>query len=99
MSTTTTPSGQVTTLKIKVVPGASRSGVSGWLGDALKIRVAAPPEKGKANQAVEAVLCKALKLASRDVRIVRGKTSPNKICEVYGLSPSEIQQRLDAAIG
>ena len=39
-------------LEVKVVPGASRSEVTGWLGDSLKIRVAAPPERGKANAAV-----------------------------------------------
>ncbi len=46
------------TLKVKVVPGASRTQLSGWLGDMLKVRVSAPPEKGKANAAVEALLAR-----------------------------------------
>ncbi|MGB9626422.1 MAG: DUF167 domain-containing protein, partial [Phycisphaerae bacterium] len=41
---------------VKVVPGSSRDRIMGVLGDALKIAVAAPPEKGKANQAVIEVL-------------------------------------------
>jgi hypothetical protein len=40
-------------LRIKVVPGSSRDEVVGWLGDALKIKVTAPPQKGRANEAVD----------------------------------------------
>ncbi|MGI9178416.1 MAG: DUF167 domain-containing protein, partial [Pirellulales bacterium] len=39
-------------LRVKIVPGSSRNEIVGWLGDALKIKVTAPPEKGKANDAV-----------------------------------------------
>jgi len=81
-------------LKLKVVPGASRSEVSGWLGDALKIRVSAPPEKGKANTAVEALLCQVLNLPAGAARVVSGSSSQRKIIEIHGLSISEIRQRL-----
>jgi len=85
-------------LAIKVVPGASRDGVAGWLGDALKVRVAAPPERGKANAAVERVLAEALGIAAESVRIVAGATSARKTVEIEGLSESDIRQRLATGI-
>lgn len=81
-------------LKIKVVPGASSSGIAGWLGDELKVRVSAPPEKGRANAAVEAVLRQALDLPDGAVRIVSGGSSQRKVVEIEGLSHAEILQRL-----
>ena len=85
------------TLKIKVVPGASRTQLSGWLGDVLKVRVAAPPEKGRANSAVEALLAQELGLPARSVRITSGKSSQHKVVEFSGLSESELRRRLGAA--
>ena len=83
-------------LKIKVVPGASSSNICGWLGDALKVRVTAPPEKGKANRLVERLVATALSLPESSVRIVAGKTSPQKVMEVDGLTIQEIKQRIDS---
>lgn len=76
------------------MPGASRSHIAGWLGDALKIRVSAPPEKGKANAAVAAVVAAALGLPAGSVAVVSGKSSPRKLVEVRGLSREEIVKRL-----
>lgn len=86
--------GPTTRLSIKVVPGASREDVAGWLGDALKIRVAAPPERGKANAAVVRVLAEALGVPPESVRIVGGATAARKTVEIAGLSESELRQRL-----
>lgn len=80
---------------MKVVPGASRDSLAGWLGDALKVRVAAAPEKGKANAAVERMLARALGLPPKSVRIVAGVTSTRKTMEIDGLSAAEVRARLE----
>jgi len=81
-------------LTIKVIPSASRTGIDKWLGDALKVRVTAPAERGRANAAAEATLASALGVSPKSVRVVAGGTSPRKIVEIAGLSESEIHQRL-----
>ncbi len=68
--------------------------VAGWLADALKVRVSAPPERGKANAAVESLLAEALGLARDCVRVVAGHGSPRKIVEIDGLSEAEVHRRL-----
>jgi uncharacterized protein len=84
----------VARLKVKVVPGASRSDVVGWLGDALKVRVAAAPERGKANAAVITLLAQTLGVSERDVRLVSGFRSPLKTFEAALLSAADMRQRL-----
>ncbi|MCI0342942.1 MAG: DUF167 domain-containing protein [Planctomycetales bacterium] len=81
-------------LEVKVVPGASRDEVAGWLGAALKVRVTAPPERGKANAAVEELLADALGLPRRSVRVVAGHGTPRKAVEVAGLDAAEVARRL-----
>ncbi len=71
-------------LRVKVVPGASRDRIAGLLGDALKVQVAAAPERGKANASVTALIARALGLATRDVSVVRGQTSPQKVLLIRG---------------
>jgi uncharacterized protein YggU (UPF0235/DUF167 family) len=70
--------------------------VAGWVGNALKVRVTAPPERGKANAAIEAVVAAALGLPGHAVRIVGGGSSRKKIIEIAGLSESDIRRRLSA---
>jgi uncharacterized protein YggU (UPF0235/DUF167 family) len=81
-------------LAIKVVPGASRDEIAGWLGDTLKIRVVAPPERGRANAAVEALLAAALGLPPGCVRVVTGRSSARKAVVIEGLTATEVAQRL-----
>ena len=82
------------TLKLQVVPGSSRDCIAGWLGEALKVRVSAPAERGRANSAVEATIAKALGLPKGSARVVQGKLSPRKVVEVVGLSRPEVHRRL-----
>jgi uncharacterized protein (TIGR00251 family) len=91
-----TPDREIPTrLQLKVVPGASRSEIVGWLGDELKVRVAAPPEKGKANAAVEALVARALSLPPRAVTLISGASSAHKAVEIQGLSRDDIFRILD----
>lgn len=81
-------------LSVKVVPKSSKNAVVGWMGEALKVCVTAPPEKGKANAAVEAVLAEALGIPKERVRIVAGTASPRKMVEIDGLDEAEVRRRL-----
>ena len=82
-----------TRLSLKVVAGASRTEIAGWLGDTLRVRVAKPAERGKANAAVVALLSGALGIPGSAVRIISGTSTPRKIVEIE-LEESEVRRRL-----
>jgi uncharacterized protein (TIGR00251 family) len=79
---------------VKVVPGASKSRIVGELGGRLKVAVAAPPEKGKANAALEALLADRLGARRRDVSVVAGHNSPIKTVRVAGLDIEAVKAAL-----
>ncbi len=81
-------------LQVKVVPGASRDDIAGWLGDALKVRVSAPPEKGKANAAVCKLLAKQLGLWKGAVTVVQGHGSAQKRLAIKGIDAAALKARL-----
>ena len=85
-----------TRLRLRVSPGATRADVVGRYGQAWKVRVAAPPEDGRANDAVVRLLAHALSQPVRQVHIVAGHTSPNKVVEVHGLSREAVHAVLGA---
>jgi hypothetical protein len=64
---------------VKAVPGASRPGIVGWLGDDLKIRVQAPPEDGRANLELCRILAAEVGLAPSAVTIVSGHAARRKV--------------------
>lgn len=78
----------------KVVPNSSRDVVVGLLGDALKIKVSRPPENGKANEAVIALLARTLDIAPSQIRVVAGQTQPHKRLEITGVDPLTLEARL-----
>jgi uncharacterized protein (TIGR00251 family) len=90
-------SGMSFRLRVKVIPGSSRSTIAGWLGDTLRVRVTAPPERGKANAAVLALLSEVLGLSISKTRIISGDSSPRKVIEIVGLSESEVRRKLSDA--
>ena len=81
-------------LHVKVVPGSSRDRISGRLGNALKLQVSAPPERGKANDAVTALIAATLGLPRSAVQIVRGESQPRKLLRINGIEQSELDRRL-----
>jgi uncharacterized protein YggU (UPF0235/DUF167 family) len=84
---------------LRVHPGARRAGLVGRMADGtLKVSVAAPPEGGRANQAVVLLVSKALGLRPSHVKLVHGFASRSKVVEVEGLASGEVQKRLDAAM-
>lgn len=78
----------------KVVPGSSRTAVAGVLADMVKVRVAAAPEKGKANQCLVAFLANQLGVRKNAVEIVSGQTQPVKRVRVAGISAAELLEKL-----
>jgi uncharacterized protein (TIGR00251 family) len=83
------------TLSLKVVPGSSRDRIAGRYGDGIKVQVSAPPEKGKANDAVINVIAVALGIRAADVVLLRGHSQPRKVLQINGLSDAELKARLD----
>jgi uncharacterized protein (TIGR00251 family) len=81
-------------ITIKVQPGAARNLVLGFSDNVLRVRVTAPPEGGKANQAVILLLANALNLAKGRINIVRGHTSRTKLVSVDSLILEEIRRRI-----
>jgi uncharacterized protein (TIGR00251 family) len=84
-------------LHVRVSPGAGAAEVVGRHGDAWKLRVAAPPERGRANAAVVALLADALGLRREAVRLVSGGTRRDKVVELDGLTEGEAERRLAVA--
>ncbi len=82
---------------VKVVPNASRDQIVGLLGDRLKVKVAQPPEDGKANRALENLLAGALNFAAGRVRVVAGHSQPLKTVEITG-DPAAILASLAALL-
>lgn len=80
--------------KVRVQPRAAKNQVAGLLGDAVKIRLTAPPIDGEANKALQKFLAKQFKVAKSQVELVSGHTGRNKFIRVNNITISEIQKIL-----
>ena len=85
-------------LALKVVPGASRDRIVGEHGDALKVAVTKPPEDGAANEAVEKFLREQLELPRRDICLIGGFASRDKVIRITGLTREQLTARIDALL-
>jgi hypothetical protein len=81
-------------LHIKVVPNSSRTQIAGTLGNALKIKVAQPPENNKANSALLALLAQTLKIPQANLTLTAGHSRPQKTIQITGLDLPTAQTRL-----
>jgi uncharacterized protein (TIGR00251 family) len=80
-------------LNIRVVPRASRDGLAGLMGDALKVRIQAPPVEGKANAYLVKYLAKRWKVPRSSIEILSGETGRNKRLRISNPS-DEIRKEL-----
>ena len=83
-------------LHVKVVPNSSRTQLAGTLGNALKIKIAQPPEDGKANKAVIQFLAETLHLPQNNITLVSGQTRPQKTLQLVGITQAAAEQFLTA---
>jgi uncharacterized protein (TIGR00251 family) len=85
-------------LRLHVQPGARKVGVTGLFGDALKVKVTAPPADGRANVAVVELVAGLLGVRTGQVQLVSGQSSRSKRLEVQGVDPEDARQRVRAAL-
>jgi uncharacterized protein (TIGR00251 family) len=83
-----------TEISVRVVPRASRTAVAETLGNALKIRLQAPPVDGKANRALIKFLAKQLGTSQRNITLLSGDTSRNKRLFIQGVNAKAVTERL-----
>ncbi len=79
-------------IPVKVQPGAKRDGIAGEWGGRLKIQVKAPPEKGKANEAVIKLLAKGLGIRKSSVHIISGEFSREKKVLIKSMDVAKLQE-------
>jgi uncharacterized protein (TIGR00251 family) len=84
-------------LKLRVSPGARRPGIAGRHGDAWKVRVAEPPEDGRANEAALRLLAQVLDIPRARVALVSGHSSRDKIVVLDGLEQAQTERLLASA--
>ncbi len=90
---TDTPDGTVLTLRL--IPRAAKNAIQGEHGDALKIRLCAPPVDGAANAALIEFLSDTLSLPRARIRLLSGKTSRTKRVLLAGMKAGEIRERME----
>jgi uncharacterized protein (TIGR00251 family) len=81
-------------ISVRAMPASARSGVVGPYGDAWKVRLAAAPEKGRANDELVRVLADALGIDRRSIRVVAGAASRDKVVEIDGIAADLVDRIL-----
>jgi uncharacterized protein len=86
-----------TRIQLRIAPGSRETAVVGRYGSSWKIRVAAAPERGRANSALIAYLARELGIAQAGIKVVAGATGRDKLVELPGIGFDEVERRLAAA--
>jgi uncharacterized protein (TIGR00251 family) len=81
-------------IAVRVQPRAKRNAVVGVVGEALKVQVTAPPEDGRANDAVLELIADWLGAKRRQIEIISGATNRNKMIRVIGVSRALLEEKL-----
>jgi len=82
------------TFRVRVVPRASANEIVGVQGEALKVRIVAPPVEGRANQVLVEFLAEALAVRPRQVRVVSGHAGREKTVAVTGIEARDLARRI-----
>ncbi len=86
------------TLAVRAQPGAKRNAVLGEHGGALKVSVTAPPQDGRANEALVEVLRDWLGVKRSQVELLSGATNRNKVFLIRGFTPQQLAAQIEAKV-
>jgi len=79
----------------KIVPASSKTAISGLIDGLVKIKISAPPQKGRANQCLIEFLAKQLGVKKKAVSVISGRTNPLKQVQVLGISAETLLKKLN----
>lgn len=86
-------------LAVRVQPGAKKSEITGKHGNAVRVRLQAPPVEGKANQELLRLLAAELGLKKRQLQLKRGEHSRDKLILLSGIKPADAEKKLKKVLG
>ena len=89
----------VARVRLRVAPGSRETRIVGRHGEAWKVRVDAPPERGRANDRVCELIARVAGVHRSDVQVVTGASSRDKLLAISGVEPAQLARMLDAASG
>jgi uncharacterized protein len=98
MALTIQPHAEGATLALRVQPKAKRNAILGEQAGALKVSVTAPPEDGRANDAVLALLREEYHFQRSQLELLSGQTNRNKVVLVRGVKPEELARMISAKL-
>jgi len=87
-----TPHATGVRITVRVTPRASKSMIEGVKDGALRVRLAAPPVDGAANEALIRIIASALRVPRRDVSIARGQHGKTKVVDIHGVTPTDVMR-------